>query len=147
VPKNQGGSDDLSNLQALCFLCNAGKRDGCLPTQEGSTDFRGLQSSYGRRKAGCVFCALEPSGRVLLENALEAVHRRCRSGDAWAQPGDPAAARTCSRWFGAAPAGMECGGGAAEAAAGAVECPGCVDQRLGWCIMTIRAGLDRAVRP
>ena len=31
VPKNQGGSDDLSNLQALCFRCNAGKRDAvCL---------------------------------------------------------------------------------------------------------------------
>jgi 5-methylcytosine-specific restriction endonuclease McrA len=27
VPRNQGGSDDLSNLQALCFRCNAGKRD------------------------------------------------------------------------------------------------------------------------
>jgi hypothetical protein len=26
VPKNQGGSDDLSKLQALCFRCNAGKR-------------------------------------------------------------------------------------------------------------------------
>ena len=24
VPRNQGGSDDLSNLQALCFRCNAG---------------------------------------------------------------------------------------------------------------------------
>jgi 5-methylcytosine-specific restriction endonuclease McrA len=24
VPKNQGGSDDLSKLQALCFRCNAG---------------------------------------------------------------------------------------------------------------------------
>lgn len=42
VPKNQGGSDDLSNLQA----------------------------SYARREAGCVFCTLEGSGRVLLENAL-----------------------------------------------------------------------------
>jgi hypothetical protein len=31
VPMNQGGSDDLSNLQALCFRCNAGKRDAvCL---------------------------------------------------------------------------------------------------------------------
>ena len=28
VPKNHGGSDGLSNLQALCFHCNAGKRDG-----------------------------------------------------------------------------------------------------------------------
>ena len=36
VPRNQGGSDELSNLQALCFSCNAGKRDGCLPTQEGA---------------------------------------------------------------------------------------------------------------
>ena len=32
VPRNHGGSDDLRNLQALCFRCNAGKRDSvCLP--------------------------------------------------------------------------------------------------------------------
>ena len=48
MPRNHGGSDDLSNLQALCFRCNAAKR----------------------WEAGCVFCALEPSGRVLLENEL-----------------------------------------------------------------------------
>ena len=47
IPKNHGGTDDLSNLQALCFRCNAGRREG-----------------------GCVFCALEGSGRVLLENEL-----------------------------------------------------------------------------
>jgi len=70
VPRNQDGSDDLSNLQALCFRCNAGKRDGCLPTQEGTTDFRGLQASYAHRQDSCVFCALEASGRVLLENEL-----------------------------------------------------------------------------
>ena len=38
---------------------------------EGCTDFRGLQASYAHREAGCVFCALEGSGRVLLENAFE----------------------------------------------------------------------------
>jgi len=86
-PKNQGGSDDLSNLQSHCFRCNAAKR----------------------WEVGCVFCGLEGSVRVLLENALEAVHRRCRSGDAWPQPGDPAAA--WGRWVGVAPAGMERGGG------------------------------------
>jgi ATP adenylyltransferase len=41
-----------------------------LPTQEGSTDFRGLQASYAHRQDGCGFCALEASGRVLLENEL-----------------------------------------------------------------------------
>jgi len=64
VPRNQGGSDDLSNLQALCFRCNAAKRD------TDTTDFRGLQASYASREAGCVFCGLEGSGRVLLENEL-----------------------------------------------------------------------------
>jgi diadenosine tetraphosphate (Ap4A) HIT family hydrolase len=41
-----------------------------LPTQEGTTDFRGLQASYAHRQDGCVFCALEGSGRVLLEIEL-----------------------------------------------------------------------------
>jgi hypothetical protein len=122
VPRNHGGSDDLSNLQALCFRCNAGKRD------TDSTVFRGLQSSYAHRQDSFVFCAMEASGWVLLENALAAVHRRCLSGVAWAQPGDPAAA--CCRWVGVAPAGMERGGGAAEAAPGAAERPRRLDQRL-----------------
>ena len=34
----------------------------------GRTDSRGVQASYGHREAGCVFCALEGSDRVLLEN-------------------------------------------------------------------------------
>ena len=41
-----------------------------MPTQEGTTDFRGLQASYASREVGCVFCGLEASGRVLLENEL-----------------------------------------------------------------------------
>ena len=41
-----------------------------MPTQEGTTDFRGLQASYAHRQDSCVFCALETSGWVLLENEL-----------------------------------------------------------------------------
>ena len=49
MPRNQGSSDDLSNLQALCFRCNAAKRDAVCPTQEGTTDLRGLQASDALR--------------------------------------------------------------------------------------------------
>jgi ATP adenylyltransferase len=48
IPRNQGGSDAITNLQALSI--------------------RRVQDSYGHREAGCVLCALEGSGRVLLEN-------------------------------------------------------------------------------
>jgi len=44
VPINQGSSDAISNLQALCFRCNAGKRD------TDSTDFRGIQKSDRQRE-------------------------------------------------------------------------------------------------
>jgi len=64
IPKNQGGSDDISNFQALCFRCNAGKRDS------DSTDFRGVLQSYGHRQEGCLFCDLQTSDRVLLRNEL-----------------------------------------------------------------------------
>ncbi|WP_416233304.1 HNH endonuclease [Cyanobium gracile] len=37
LPRNQGGSDAITNLQALCFRCKTGKRDGCLSTQEGAS--------------------------------------------------------------------------------------------------------------
>ena len=96
IPRNQGGSDAISNLQALCF--------------------RGVQASYDHREMGSVFCALEGSGWVLLENEGHSLVIPRRQGGR----------------AGAAPAGVERRGGAAEAAAGAAECPGRHDQRLGW---------------
>lgn len=66
IPKNLGGSDDISNFQALCFRCNAGKRDS------DSTDFRGVLQSYGHRQQGCLFCDLQSSDRVLIRNELAA---------------------------------------------------------------------------
>jgi ATP adenylyltransferase len=39
LPRNHGGQDDLSNFQALCYSCNAMKRD------RDDTDFRGMAES------------------------------------------------------------------------------------------------------
>ncbi len=88
VPRNQGGSDDFSNLQSLCFRCNAAKR----------------------WEAGCVFCGLEGSGRVLLENELAL----CIADAYPVTPGHSLVIprRHCGGWVGVAPTGMECGGGA-----------------------------------
>ena len=53
VPRNKGGSNDLSNLQMLCRTCNAQKRD------LDDTDFRAVNDSYADRDADCVFCQKE----------------------------------------------------------------------------------------
>jgi ATP adenylyltransferase len=63
VPRNHGGSDALSNLQALCYSCNAMKRD------RDATDFRAVRASYAHRGEDCLFCAI-PTDRILLENEL-----------------------------------------------------------------------------
>lgn len=63
IPRNMGGSDDLSNLQALCFSCNAMKRD------RDNTDFRGVAESYQDREDGCLFCEIK-SDRFITENEL-----------------------------------------------------------------------------
>lgn len=63
VPRNQGGSDDPSNLQALCYSCNAMKRD------RDDTDFRAVKASYNYRAEDCPFCEI-PTERVVLENEL-----------------------------------------------------------------------------
>lgn len=63
VPRNRGGSDDLDNLQALCYSCNAMKRD------RDDTDFRPWRAEYERREPDCSFCSL-PTDRVVLKNRL-----------------------------------------------------------------------------
>ena len=63
VPRNRGGSNDLSNLQALCYTCNAQKRD------QDDTRFRDVIDSYGARESGCPFSSLE-SDRIVGENEL-----------------------------------------------------------------------------
>ena len=55
--------DDQTNLQALCFKCNAnkGSRD--------DEDFRGIREGLNARQSGCVFCELK-GDRVIASNAL-----------------------------------------------------------------------------
>jgi ATP adenylyltransferase len=62
-PKNLGGEDSINNYQALCYICNATKRD------TDSTDFRGIDEKYAYREETCLFCKLDAT-RVVEENNL-----------------------------------------------------------------------------
>ena len=62
IPRNKGGTDDLSNLQALCYTCNSIKKD------LDDTDFAVVRESYNNRVADCLFCDLEL--RSIEENEL-----------------------------------------------------------------------------
>jgi ATP adenylyltransferase len=63
LPRNKGGTDDTANLQALCYVCNATKRD------RDDADLRGMADAYRDRLAGCVFCELPPE-RMVGQNQL-----------------------------------------------------------------------------
>ena len=63
IPRNCDGSDDISNFQALCYSCNATKRD------RDDTDFRGMREMYDYRVSGCLFCEMRED-RVIAENEL-----------------------------------------------------------------------------
>jgi diadenosine tetraphosphate (Ap4A) HIT family hydrolase len=63
IPRNHGGVDDAFNLQALCYSCNATKRD------RDDTDFRGVAERYEDRVPGCIFCEM-PLERIIGENRL-----------------------------------------------------------------------------
>jgi ATP adenylyltransferase len=68
VPRKHGGEDDLTNLQALCFKCNANKgaRD--------DVDFRVIREGINARQTDCIFCDM-PEERIFAFNSLAfAVH-------------------------------------------------------------------------
>src|SRR5262245_61480328 len=63
LPRKHGGEDDKTNLQALCFKCNANKgaRD--------DKDFRKIREGLNARLSGCIFCEVQPD-RVIASNSL-----------------------------------------------------------------------------
>ena len=63
VPRNKGGDDHISNFQALCYTCNAMKRD------TDDADFRAVSDSYKDRDPDCIFCTIDKS-RIIAENEL-----------------------------------------------------------------------------
>jgi len=65
-PKSLGGKDDLSNFQALCYSCNAAKRN------TDDTDFRLFKSLYETRVEKCVFCDIQSidQKRIIAQNNL-----------------------------------------------------------------------------
>ena len=63
VPKNLGGEDSVNNYQALCYTCNATKKD------KDNTDFRGQRDFYEGRDCDCIFCNPRKVD-VVLENNL-----------------------------------------------------------------------------
>lgn len=62
VPKNWSGVDEIHNYQALCYSCNANKRDS------DDTDFRNRGKVFEERETYCIFC--HPNREKIAENNL-----------------------------------------------------------------------------
>jgi diadenosine tetraphosphate (Ap4A) HIT family hydrolase len=60
IPRNLQGPSEENNYQALCYKCNANKRD------TDSTDFRDWKHIYDKKEVGCIFC--EPEAQRILAN-------------------------------------------------------------------------------
>jgi ATP adenylyltransferase len=63
TPKNLGGQDSINNYQALCYSCNATKRD------RDDADFREMKHIYNCRNSSCLFCNIDKK-RIVSENNL-----------------------------------------------------------------------------
>ena len=66
LPIKLGGPNNIHNYQALCYSCNAMKRD------RDNTDFRGVEHKYHHREEDCLFCSI-PKDRIVEENHLALV--------------------------------------------------------------------------
>jgi diadenosine tetraphosphate (Ap4A) HIT family hydrolase len=62
IPRAKGGTNEITNLQALCRTCNAQKRD------RDDTNFANMHRQYNHREPGCLFC--EDQSHVIFENEL-----------------------------------------------------------------------------
>jgi diadenosine tetraphosphate (Ap4A) HIT family hydrolase/5-methylcytosine-specific restriction endonuclease McrA len=63
-PRSLGGGDELTNLQALCYRCNAQKGN------KDNSDFRGNQCLHEVRESGCLFCVIPIERTVILQAEL-----------------------------------------------------------------------------
>src|SRR5262249_19219493 len=67
-PRKLGGSDELDNFQALCWLCNTNKGAG------DDTDFRAVRGAMQSVQSGCPFCHVADKRIVGSNVAAVAVH-------------------------------------------------------------------------